>query len=87
MKQPYIGAHLADICLSDFVKHGIPVPVYAQNGELLLLFKNNQECKNYTNLLAEIGAGMKAADPLQIKSHIQAALIFIARLNKVLNYD
>lgn len=87
MRQPLIGACLTAVKLSCFVQHGIPVPAYSIDDELLLLFINSQECTKYISLLKAIGSDLNRADPAGSKIHIQAALVFLAGLIQVLNCD
>lgn len=85
MKQPFVGASLENTQPADFARHGIPVPLYALDESLVLLFKSEQECQAYVSLLEEIAKEMQAADPGKTKSHIQVALAFIRQITRALN--
>ncbi len=85
IKQNLIGARLEHIRIDRFIKYGIPIPLYTQKQDLLLLFRNDDDCKNYLHKLEVIKNEMEEYDPDKKKINIQDTIAFINSIVLILN--
>lgn len=77
LKKIFIGSPLKNVSISSFANYGIPVPLYTDNRELLLLFKNYTERDSYVANLHLIRSDMQDYDPNRQNMKIQQAIAFI----------
>lgn len=76
----FLGSPIADIRLSDFTLHGLPVPLYTHTPKLILLFKDHADCGNYLNRLYAIKDELEAFDPAGTKPAIQGSIDFVSKV-------
>ena len=80
VKETLIGTRLENVHIDYFKKHGIPIPIYTEKPHLLLLFKDENDCKKYLKSLSAIKDELECHDPDKKKANIQDTINFIAKI-------